>query len=137
VDTLLSTNGTALRLSCPYTSQQNDKAERAIRTLNDTMRRLMFQAHLPEKFWAEALATATYLVNRRPCKAINSLVPYTRLHSSPPTYAALRVFGCLCYPNVASTLPHKLSPCSMPCVSLGYPSQHRGYRCYKPSLARY
>jgi histone deacetylase 1/2 len=49
-----------------------------------------------------------------------------------PTYATLRVFGCLCYPNVASTLPHKLSPRSMPSVFLGYPSQHRGYRCYNP-----
>jgi hypothetical protein len=61
-------------------------------------------------FWAEALATATYLINSRTCKAINSLVPYMRLHGSPPTYATLRVFGCLCYPNVASTSPHKVSP---------------------------
>ncbi|KAK1605995.1 hypothetical protein QYE76_029668 [Lolium multiflorum] len=64
VDTLLTTHGTALRLSCPYTSQQNSKAERAIPTINDTMRTLMFQAHIPAPFWAEALATATYLLNR-------------------------------------------------------------------------
>ena len=64
VDNLITTRGTTLRLSCPYTSQQNGKAERAIRTINDTMRTLMFQAHLPEPFWAEALAAATYLLNR-------------------------------------------------------------------------
>ncbi|KAK1626538.1 hypothetical protein QYE76_000853 [Lolium multiflorum] len=42
VDTLLTTHGTALQLSCPYTSQQNGKAERAICTINDTMRTLIF-----------------------------------------------------------------------------------------------
>jgi hypothetical protein len=56
----------------------------------------------------------------------------TQLHGSPPTYATLRMFSCLYYPNVASTLPHKLSPRSMPCVFLGYPSQYRGYRFYNP-----
>ena len=33
--TFLSTHGVAFRLSCPYTSQQNRKAERILRTLND------------------------------------------------------------------------------------------------------
>jgi histone deacetylase 1/2 len=74
------------------------------------MRTLLFHAHLPASFWAEALAAATFLLNRRPCKAIGFLVPYTRLHGHPPSYDALRVFGCLCYPNVASTAQHKLSP---------------------------
>ena len=132
VDPFLSTHGSILRLSCPYTSQQNGKAERAIRTINDTMRTLMFQAYLPEPFWAEALTTATYLLNRRPSKAIGSLVPYTRLHDCAPPYDMLRVFGCLCFPNVASTAKHKLSPRSVPCVFLGYPPQHRGYRCFDP-----
>ena len=130
VENLLTSHGTILRLSCPYTSQQNGKSERAIRTVNDTMRSLMFQAHVPESFWAEALATATYLLNRRPSKAIRSLIPYTRLHDRSPPYDSLRVFGCLCYPNLASTAKHKLRPRSLPCVFLGYPSQHRGYRCY-------
>ena len=136
IDALLTRNGTVLRLSCPYTSQQNGKAERAIRTINDTMRTLLFHAHLPENLWAESLAAATYLLNRRPCKAVQSLVPYTRLHGRPPSYNTLRVFGCLCYPNTASTAAHKLKPRSLPCVFLGYPSNHRGYRCFDPSTGR-
>ena len=100
IDTLLSTHSTQLRMSCPYTSQQNGKAERAIRTINDTMRTLMFHAHVPEPFWAEALATATLLLNSRPCKAIHSQIPYIQLHNRPPPYDSLRVFGCLRYPNV-------------------------------------
>jgi histone deacetylase 1/2 len=132
VEKLPSQHGTTLCLSCPYTSQQNSKSERAIRTINDKMRTLMFQAHLPESFWAETLATSTFLLNRRPSKAIGSRIPYTRLHDRYPPYSMLQVFGCLCYPNISSTVKHKLRPRCLPCVFLGYLLQHRGYRCFDP-----
>jgi len=35
-------HGIQLRMSCPYTSAQNGKAERMIRTTNDIMRSLLF-----------------------------------------------------------------------------------------------
>jgi transposase InsO family protein len=35
-------HGVQLRMSCPYTSSQNGKAERMIRTTNDTVRTLLF-----------------------------------------------------------------------------------------------
>ena len=64
----LARHGIHLRMSCPYTSPQNGKAERALRTLNDITRTLLFQAHIPPSYWAEGLAAATYLHNRRPCQ---------------------------------------------------------------------
>jgi histone deacetylase 1/2 len=76
---------------------------------------------MPPSYWAEALATACYLLNRRP-SSINNEVPHTRLYRAPPTYDHLRVFGCLCYPNLQVTSPHKLAPRSTSCVFLGYPS---------------
>jgi hypothetical protein len=39
------------------------------------------------------------------------------------------VFGCLCYPNLYATTDHKLSSRSTRCVFLGYPREHKGYRC--------
>jgi transposase InsO family protein len=62
---LLSSLGIQLRLSCPYTSQQNGKAERILRTTNDCVRTLLIHSAAPLALWAEALATATYLINRR------------------------------------------------------------------------
>jgi hypothetical protein len=44
--------GVHLRMSCPYTSSQNGKAERMIRTTNNIMRTLLLQASLPARFWA-------------------------------------------------------------------------------------
>jgi histone deacetylase 1/2 len=61
-------HGIALRLTCPYTSQQNGRAERILRTLNDGVRTLLLQASLPPTFWPDALAASTYLLNRRPCR---------------------------------------------------------------------
>ena len=44
------THGIQLRMSCSYTSAQNSKAERMIRTTNDIMCSLLFQASAPPRF---------------------------------------------------------------------------------------
>jgi len=40
--TFFLSHGAILRMSCPYTSQQNGKAERALRTINNIVRSLLF-----------------------------------------------------------------------------------------------
>ena len=127
-----ATHGIALRLMCPYTSQQNGRAERVLRTLNDDIRSLLFQASIPSSFWPDALAASTYLLNRRPCRPRHNAVPFELLFGSPPDYNHLRVFRCLCYPNTTSTAPNKLSPRSVRCIFLGYPLDQKGYKCYNP-----
>jgi hypothetical protein len=122
-------NGVTLRLSCPYTSSQYGKAERSIRIANEILRTLLEQASMPRSYWVEALHTATYLLNRRPCQPLQFRTPYQLLFGCSPDYQHLRTFGCLCYPNLSSITPHKLSPRSARCVFLGYPSEHKGYRC--------
>jgi hypothetical protein len=128
--------GIHLRMSCPYTSPQNGRAERMIRTANDVTRSLLFQASLPPHYWAEALTTATYLLNRLPTKAVAHPTPYFALFDIHPSYDHLRVFGCSCYPNLASTAPHKLAPRSTRCVFLGYSPDHKGYQCLDLSSHR-
>ncbi|WVZ93121.1 hypothetical protein U9M48_039127 [Paspalum notatum var. saurae] len=124
------TRGVQLGMSCPYTSAQNGKAERMIRTTNDVMRTLLFQASLPARFWAESLHTATYLINRLPSTASPAPTPHHALFGTPSRYDHLRVFGCACYPNTSATAPHKLAPRSTRCVFLGYSPDHKGYRCF-------
>lgn len=125
----LSTHGIALRLSCPYTSPQNGKAERTLRTLNDCTRTLLLHAGMPGPYWVEALNTATHIVNRRPCHTTGNATPFQFLFGTTPSYSQLRTFGCLCFPNQAATAPHKLAARSTPCALLGYSTDHRGYRC--------
>jgi hypothetical protein len=87
-------------------------------------------------YWAEAALTAAYLLNRRPCLATGNSIPFERLFNWPPDFNSLRVFGCLCYPNLTATTSHKLAPRSTACVFIGYPTSHKGYRCLELSSKR-
>jgi transposase InsO family protein len=114
--TFLAGRDILLRTSCPYTSAQNGKAERMLRALNNTVRTLLIHAAMPPSYWVEALSTAVFLINRRPSSSIDNGIPYHRLYHKMPDYSLLRVFGCLCYPNLSATTPHKLSPRSTACL---------------------
>ncbi|KAK1617270.1 hypothetical protein QYE76_022787 [Lolium multiflorum] len=129
IRSLLAAHGAVFRLTCPYTSPQNDRAEQMLRTLNEYVCTLLFHASMPPRFWPDALATATLLVNIRPCRVRWSYTPHHLLYGAPPYDD---IFGCRCYPNIAATTAHKLAPRSLPCVFLGYPANTKGYRCYDP-----
>ena len=112
--TLFAQNGIQFRFSCPQTSQQNGKSERMVRTINNLIRTLLFQANLPPTFWVEALNMATHLLNILPSTAIANDIPYTRLYGKDPNYTLLRIFGCLCYPHLYPS--HKLEPRATPSI---------------------
>jgi hypothetical protein len=125
-----------LHLTCPYTSQQNRRAERVLHTLNDSLHTMLLHAGALLSFWPDALATATYLLNHRSCCTHNDLTPYQLLLDVPPDYSHLRVFGCRCYPNTTATTLHKLATHSLPCIFIGYLADSKGYRCYDPESRR-
>lgn len=78
----------------------------------------------------------TYLLNILPHKLLNYKSRLRVLYHKDPTYSHIRVFGCLYYPLFSSTTINKLQPRSSPCVFLGYPSNHRGYKCYDLSYGK-
>ncbi|GJR20148.1 ribonuclease H-like domain-containing protein [Tanacetum coccineum] len=125
--TLFAKNGIQFLFLCPQTSQQNGKSERMVRTINNLIRTLLFQANLPPTFWVEALNMAIQLLNILPSTTSANDIPYTRLYGKDPNYTLLRIFGCLCYPHLYPS--HKLEPRATPSIFLGFASSHRGYRC--------
>jgi hypothetical protein len=112
-------------MSCPYTSAQNGKAERVIRTTNNIVRSLLFHASAPT-FWVAALNMATHLLNILPTKTLSFSNPHFALFGMQPSYEHLRVFGCSCYPNLSATATHKLAPRSSLCVYSAIPLTTRG-----------
>jgi transposase InsO family protein len=50
--------------SSPYTPQQNGVVERKNRTLLDMARTMLDEYKTPDRFWAEAINTASYSINR-------------------------------------------------------------------------
>lgn len=98
-----------------------------LRTINNIVCTLLLQAHLLLRYRVKALEIAEHLVNILPSTTIKNDTPFHKLYCKTLVYDHLRVFGCLCFPNFIA--PSKLSPRSTPCVFLGYPTNHKGYRC--------
>ena len=127
-----------LRMSCPYTSPQNDKAERMIRTTNDVVRTLLIQASLPPRFWAESLHTATYLLNCLP-----SFHCFSCSHSTPPSSVPLLATTTFGSSGVRVTLtppPPLLTswrPARLVVCSLGTPLTTRGTDALTSPLAAF
>lgn len=90
---------------------------------------MLHHSHVPLKYWFDAIATATFLVNRMPSLTLNNLSPFEVLFHQPPDYSTFKVFGCQCFPWLKPYVSHKLQPRSIPCVFLGYHPTVKGNWC--------
>ncbi|CAH9055335.1 unnamed protein product [Cuscuta epithymum] len=134
----MAQHGIIHQTSCVDTPPQNGVAERKNRHLLETARALLFQMNVPKHFWADAVSTACFLINRMPSTVLDGKTPYqclfpnNELFPIPP-----KIFGCTCF--VRNVNPHltKLDPKSLKCIFLGYSRVQKGYRCFCPSTGRY
>ena len=131
-------NGIIHQTSCVDTPSQNGVAERKNRHLLETARALSFQMHVPKHFWADAVSTACFLINRLPSSVLNGGTPYNTLFPNKPLFPIEpKIFGCTCFVRDSRPQVTKLDPKSLKCIFLGYSRVQKGYRCYCPSLGRY
>lgn len=127
--------GIARHRTAAGTPQQNGLAERFNRTLLERTRCMLVSAGLPKVFWAEAVTTAAYLINRCPSTALNFKTPEEVWSGHPPDYSRLRVFGCSAYAHVRKD---KLEPRALKCIFLGYPEGVKAYKlwCLEPGMRK-
>nr|CAD1827412.1 unnamed protein product [Ananas comosus var. bracteatus] len=67
-------HGIFRQLTTSYTPQQNGVAERKNRTLVEMAKSMLKAKRLPNKFWAEAVSTATHILNRSPISSLEVLL---------------------------------------------------------------
>ncbi|KAG8502503.1 hypothetical protein CXB51_000098 [Gossypium anomalum] len=125
----LALQGIVHRLTCPYTSAQNGLVERKHKQIVETGLSMLAHASIPLVYWSDTFASVVYLFNRLPSHPLNHASPHEKLFKTTPNYNFLRVFGCLCFPNLRPYNNHKLQFRSTPCTFLGYSSSHKRYRC--------
>jgi len=84
---------------------------------------------LSKCFWAEAVNTACYLVNRSPSISIDFKTSEGVWSATLANYSHLRVFGCPAYFHVNDG---KLEPRAKKGIFLGYATGVKGYRLWFP-----
>ena len=119
--------------SAPYTPEQNGLSERSVGLICEKARSMMLATDLPLSLWAEAVLTATYLINRSPTRSLNrGVTPYEAFHGHKPSILHVRVFGCVAYGKIPVQKVHgKLMPRSRKMRLVGYESSNI-YRLWNP-----
>ncbi|KAE8667838.1 hypothetical protein F3Y22_tig00112368pilonHSYRG00011 [Hibiscus syriacus] len=118
------------------TPQQNGVAERMNITLLERTRAMLRDVGLEKSFWAEAVNTACYLVNRAPSTAIELETPMETWTGKPTDYSNLHVFGSIVYVMYNSQEISKLDPKSRKFKFLGYADGVKGYRFWDPTARK-
>ena len=77
---------------------------------------MLADSRLPQKFWAEALSTAAYLINRSPTKALDDKTPFEAWYGKKPNVSHLRVLGCSAYTHVPKDERKKLDSKAKGCL---------------------
>ncbi|KAF3638656.1 hypothetical protein FXO37_24275 [Capsicum annuum] len=91
------TGGIARHRTVRMTSQQNGVAERMNMTLLERARCMISNVGLTNAFWAEAISTTCYIINRAPSAPLNFKTPKEIWSDTLANYSDLKVFGCPAY----------------------------------------
>jgi hypothetical protein len=125
-----------MKKSCPYTAWQNGLVERCNRSVVNTAKTIMLQSGLPVEFWAHAVCTAAYTINRLShVRLPDGITPYEAMHDKRPNISNMRVFGCHAETLVEKRYRTKdlTDPNSESAIFIGYCRQSAGYIFYIPS----
>ncbi|GJY46403.1 putative ribonuclease H-like domain-containing protein [Tanacetum coccineum] len=91
---LCGLKGIKREFSVARTPQQNGVAERKNRTLIEAARTMLADSLLPTVFWAEAVNTACYVLNRVLVTKPHNKTPYELIIGRPSSISFMRPFGC-------------------------------------------
>jgi hypothetical protein len=133
IEGFLEEEGIKHEFSSPYTPQQNGVVERKNRTLLDMARTMIDEYKTPDRFWAEAINTACYSINRLYLHRILKKTSYELLTGKKSNVSYFRVFGSKCFILVKRGRKSKFAPEVVEGFLLGYDSNTRAYRVFNKS----
>ena len=126
----MKSNGILHQTSVPFNPEQNGMAERMNRTIVEKARCLLIDSCLGKRFWAEAVNTAVYLINRTPCKGLKELVPVEAWSGKKPNLSHLKVFGCSAITHIPKQKRKKFDSKGKEVTFVGYTDHNQTYRFY-------
>jgi hypothetical protein len=114
------------------TPQQNEVAERMNKTLMEKSRSMLSSGRLGQEFWAEAVGTACYLVNRSPSSTLLDKTLHEVWIGKKSSLEYLRVFGCDIYGHLPKEDRSKLDNKAEKCIFICYKDGMKGYKLWSP-----
>ena len=95
---------------------------------NECARSMRLHAGLPKTFWAVAISTADYLINRGPSVPMEFKLPKEIWSSKEVNFSHLKVFCCVSYVHIYFVAHSKLDAKSKICFFIDYGDEKFGYR---------
>ena len=94
-------------------------------------RTILNESSLPKTFWADAVNTSCYIMNRVHIRPILNKTPYELYFGRKPNISHFHVFGCKCFVhNNGKDNLDKFDPKSDEAWFLGYSSTSKAFRVY-------
>ncbi|GJT00823.1 putative ribonuclease H-like domain-containing protein [Tanacetum coccineum] len=118
------------------TPQQNGVSKRKKRTLIEAARTMLADSFLPNTFWAKAVSTACYVLNRVLVTKPHNKTPYELITGKIPIISYIRPFGC--HVTILNTIDHlgKFAGKSDEGFLVGYSLQSKAFRVYNLETKR-
>ncbi|XP_047261141.1 uncharacterized protein LOC124894578, partial [Capsicum annuum] len=91
---------------------------------------MLAEKKMPKYFWAEAVNTTVYLLNRLPNRELQDMTPFEAWKGIKPSTRHLKVFGSVCYTHVPDAKRGKLDNNVELCILLSYSTAAKGYKVY-------
>ncbi|GJR86206.1 reverse transcriptase domain-containing protein [Tanacetum coccineum] len=112
------------------TPQQNGVAERKNTTLIEAARTMLADSFLPITFWAEAVSTTCYVLNKVLVTKPHNKTPYELITGKIPIISYVRTFGC--HVTIMNTIDHlgKFDGKSDEGFLVGYSLNSKAFRVY-------
>lgn len=132
LEKLLSQHGIKHERTCAYTPEQNGRAERDNRTLVEAARTMIYHKHLDKKFWAEAINTAVFVMNRIGISRYTDKTPFYLWYKKDYDISFFKIFGSKVAAHIPKQKRHKLDAKSKTGILVGYSENVKGYRVYFP-----
>ena len=71
--------------------------ERKNRCLEKMTRTSLNESPIPKSFWADAINTACYILNKALIRSILKKIPYELYFETKPNVSHFNIFGCKCF----------------------------------------
>ena len=123
-------HGISHNFAFPRAAPQNGVVERKNRTLQECARTMLQDKNLPKYFWAEAINTTCYVLNRVLIRPILHKTCFELYYDRIPKISYFKIFGSKCFLLNTKDNLDKFDSKSDESIFLGYSSRSKAYRIF-------